>query len=85
MIFEAAPDQTDIVGQQGRGQRIALESGKALAIEAELERLGAIDLTAGCQAAHFAPRFTLAARRVEANSCVPMFRSATIQDRHPIS
>ena len=38
MIFEAAADQPDAVGEQRRGQRVAGEAVHALAVEAKRER-----------------------------------------------
>ncbi len=52
MIFERAPDQLDVIGQQGRGERVARKAAETLAVEGEALRSRAVDRPAGCEAAH---------------------------------
>ena len=46
MVLEAAPDQVHAVGEQRRGQRVALVSLVGFAVEGETDRVVAIDMTA---------------------------------------
>ncbi len=46
VVFEAAPDQHLVIGQQGRGQRIARKAAHALAVEGEFRRGAAVDQAA---------------------------------------
>ena len=46
MIFERAADQVHAVGQQRRGQGVAREALDRPAVEAEAQRLGAVDAAA---------------------------------------
>ena len=50
MVLERAADQLDAVGDQRRGQRVALEAGERLAVEGEVQRRRAVDETARCEA-----------------------------------
>ncbi|RMP52909.1 hypothetical protein ALQ20_05460 [Pseudomonas syringae pv. atrofaciens] len=49
-VFEAAADDIDAVGEQGRGQRVTFKALVGLAIEGKVEHLAAIDTAAVGQA-----------------------------------
>jgi len=49
VIFEAARNDPDAVGQQGRGQCVAGIAGVVAAVEGEIETLAAIDFTTAGQ------------------------------------
>ena len=46
VVLEAPADEADAVRQQRGGERVALESGVALAVECEIERPAAVDASA---------------------------------------
>ena len=48
-VFEAAPDDAHTVGEQRRGQGIALKALVGLAVKAETNNLGAVDAASGGQ------------------------------------
>src|SRR3546814_19073696 len=46
MIFERPSDEVHAIGEQGRGERIALQSRHRLAVECEAQRPGTVDASA---------------------------------------
>ena len=86
VIFEAAADELDAVGEQRRGQRIARMAGERLSVESEVDRAGAVDLSAGgeAMAAHAAPpSLASAASTTLFTLCVTVSRSTISQRRQP--
>jgi hypothetical protein len=94
MILEAAPDQVYAVGEQRRGERVALVALVGFAVEGEADYASAVDMTATAGAEllrHFAQPSRLPAGRLgEAGavlkiSWVTVSRSTTIQARQPLT
>ena len=85
MIFERTADQTHAVGEESRGERIALEARELLAVEAEADGLRPIDHSTlgepvGLGAHVFAPS---PANSTATISCVVMLRVTTSQAWQP--
>ena len=85
MIFERTADQTHAVGEESRGERIALEAGELLAVEAEADGLRPIDHSTlgepvGLGTHVFAPS---PANSTATISCVVMLRVTTSQAWQP--
>src|SRR5690606_15080100 len=72
MILEAAPDQVDAVGEQGRGQGVTGKAGVAPAVEGEADRPGAIDPAAARVAARAHEPASRLARPAISGGCSPM-------------
>ena len=90
VVFERSPDQPHVIGQQGRGQRIAGMGGIAAIVEPEVDSGVAVDLTAAQSVAlgHFDRPRARATSRASSTleiSCVVVSRVTTSHDRSPAS
>ena len=89
VILERPPDQTHIIGQQGRRQRVALVPGIFPAIEPEADRFRAVDQTLALDP-HFArPAFCSVFRSATSSTpeiaCVTVLRVTSSHCEQPAS
>src|SRR5690606_38211379 len=84
VIFERAPHEMDAIGDERRGERIALMTLEALAVEGEMKRRGPVDQPALLQSEGGHQRVSATrAGAVEKISCVCVSRSTTSHERQP--
>ena len=90
VVFEAPANQPDLVGEQGRGQRVAGMARKATAVEPEIEAHAPVDPAAveAERPAHRSRPRAMAISRASSTlrtSWVSVLRVTTSQDRSPCS
>ena len=84
VILERPPDQPHVIGQQGRGQRIPLNTLIRPPVKGEIDPLFQVDQSGACDPHAPAP-FTLEASLTPNTSCVAVSRRTTSQDEQPVS